>query len=375
VAETTGIGWCDATFNPWIGCEKVSPGCARCYALELVTGRMNRPGTWGADGVRERTADSTWKKPLRWQRLADQGLLPDGKTPSRGRRPRVFCASLADVFEPRPELEPWRHDLFGLIEQTPSLDWLLLTKRPDEARDWLRWYYADGATGSLLFGREWTSRDHIGWGVLPNVWIGTSIENSRFTWRADVLREIPAAVRFISAEPLLGSLFLNDKTLPVGELDKAMEIVRSGSVDWHPELKETLADAALDWRRKIKKPLDLTGIDWLIVGGESGGRDARPMHPDWARELRDACLDLGKHDLDAAFATGAPNDVISEGITDEMIGRDRPAFFFKQWGSWVYDPDTLLNVRYAGASPTSGGKILDGREWAEFPAVPAAVAA
>jgi protein gp37 len=108
VAESTGIAWCDATFNPWVGCEKVSPGCAHCYAETLVTGRMARPGTWGADGTASAHVAVDWKKPLRWARLARDGKLPDGSDNPDGHRPRVFCASLADVFEERDELDEWR---------------------------------------------------------------------------------------------------------------------------------------------------------------------------------------------------------------------------------------------------------------------------
>lgn len=331
MGENSAIGWTDSTFNPWVGCEKVSPGCAYCYAESLVTGRMGRAGTWGAAGTRERTAASTWAKPLAWERGADRWHA------EHGRRQRVFCASLADMFEPRPELEPWRAELFDLIEACPSLDWLLLTKRPEEARDWLAERLA--RICSACGGDGCAACDGRGaWGELPpNVWVGVSIENSRYTWRADVLREIPAAVRFISAEPLLGSLF--------------------------PGFP----------KRGARYDLDLSGIDWLIVGGESGGRSARPMHPQWARELRAACL-------------GGIN------VDSDHPATYRPAFFFKQWGSWAPDtgdrgrsivalspdgsvrsaaealpsPDTAW-MRYAGAAPTSGGHLLDGHEWSEFP--------
>jgi protein gp37 len=159
-----------------------------------------------------------------------------------GRRQRVFCASLADVFEQRPELEPWRVELFDLIARTPSLDWLILTKRPEIARDW-RFAYDQVAEGPLV------TRDLSPWGCPPNLWIGTSIENARHTYGADVLREIPATVRFISAEPLLGSL-----------------LEASG--------------------RRTR--LDLEGIDWLIAGGESGIH-YRPVNVEWIRQLRDLC--------------------------------------------------------------------------------------
>lgn len=293
MSETTGISWADSTFNPWVGCSKVSPGClgARCYAESWAI-RYADGAVWGAAGVRRRTSEALWRKPLGWDRDHERFEA------EHGHRRRVFCASLADVFEPRPELDPWRADLFDLIERTPNLDWLLLTKRPDYAKAWL----VDGRSATL-----------------PTVWMGVSIENSRFTWRADVLREIPAAVRFVSAEPLLGSLF---------------EDARSPSQD-APTVEE---------RRRVRAPLDLTGIDQVIVGGESGGRSSRPMRVEWAREIRDEVLELGY-----LVGSGGPHFY------------PRPAFHFKQWGS--HDADGV----YRGSAPTSGGHLLDGVAWREIP--------
>lgn len=267
MADKTGIEWCDATFNPWIGCEKVSPGCAHCYAETLVHGRMGRGGTWGSEGRRERTSPSNWKKPLRWAKLAGEGKLPDGRENPDGHRPRIFCASLADVFEERPELGPWRSELFELIAATPELDWLVLTKRPELAREFL--FELD--TASSIGGRFVTRDDPelFGWGCPFNVWLGVSIENARHTWRADVLREIPAGIRFLSCEPLLGSLY-----------------PRVEGIDPVRDRYDGVERVARNLERRAA--LDLTGIDWMIVGGESG-RSARPMHLGWAREIIDAC--------------------------------------------------------------------------------------
>ena len=145
-------------------------------------------------------------------------------------RLKVFCASMADVFEDARVLDEPRSRLWRLIEATPWLHWQLLTKRPENVMRLAPW------------GDEWPE----------HVWVGTSIENSRHTFRADLLREIPARTRFISAEPLLGSLFLNG--------------------------------------RPNRRPLDLEGIAWVITGGESGPR-CRPMDLAWTSELRDAVLD------------------------------------------------------------------------------------
>lgn len=194
MAEQSKIEWCDATFNPWWGCEKVSPACAHCYADTLSKRYAAGKQLWGAGHEFRFFGDKHWQEPLKWARLLPSKL---------GRRPRVFCASMADVFEERPELHEPRARLFHLIDETPELDWLILTKRPEFMRDWLNANIASRAErdGEALRWKTWAQRP------FPNVWLGVSIENARFTWRADVLREIPAAVRFISAEPLLGSLF------------------------------------------------------------------------------------------------------------------------------------------------------------------------
>lgn len=309
MADESGISWTDATFNPWIGCAKVSPACAHCYAETLAVNRMglrDEKAVWGEGANRRVTADATWRNPLRWAKLARQGLLPNRKENLDGHRPRVFCASMADVFEDRDELEEPRIRLFELIEETPELDWLVLTKRPEFARMWLPSWW------SVL-------RDD----PLPNLWLGVSIENARFTWRADVLREIPAAVRFISAEPLLGSLFPPS----AASLPCPTGVACSGC-----RYCETARERAAK-----RPPLDLTAIDWVIIGGESGGRSSRPMRVEWARELRDVCLNHGI------------------------------ALHFKQWGS--HDADGV----YRGSGPKSAGKMLDGVEYCEFPslAVPA----
>lgn len=218
MGDTTGISWCDATFNPWIGCTKVSEGCKFCYA-ERENARYGWAKGWGPTGERYPTSEANWAKPLAWNRKAAQ----------EGKRLRVFCASLADVFEDRPELETWRDDLFRLIEVTDHLDWLLLTKRPENV---IRMLPAGFFLESL------------------NVWIGTSAENQqRANERIPVLLDIPARVRFISVEPILGEVSLVDAL--------------TNSVEKYP-------------------------IDWVICGGESGP-SARPMDAAWARLLRDEC--------------------------------------------------------------------------------------
>lgn len=249
MAENSRVEWTDHTFNPWIGCTKVSPACDHCYA-ESFTKRTGGPA-WGHGQPRRRTSDANWRKPLAWDR----------KAAKEGRRYRVFCASLADVFDAEVSGE-WRNDLFMLIDRTPSLDWLLLTKRPAVARKVI----------------PETPR--------PNVWLGTTVENQAMAEvRIPLLLETPAAVRFLSMEPLLGPVDLRDWTYPVSTGRNLRDPAPFSIVRSHP-----VSDV---------RP----GLDWVIVGGESGPK-ARPMHPDWARYLRDQCA-----------AAGVP-------------------FFFKQWGEW-----------------------------------------
>ncbi len=207
------IEWTTHTFNPWWGCTKISEACKNCYA-ETWAKRVGQD-VWGPKPDRRLMSDNHWKQPLKWNREAE----------GAGVRPRVFCASMADVYEDRDELIPERERLFDLIEATPNLDWLLLTKRPQNVLKMSRW-----------------STD---WPV--NIWLGTTVELQK---RADellpFLAKIPAKVRFISAEPLLGPL-------------------------------------------KIEKWLGST-IDWVITGGESGPK-ARPASPNWFTDLHNQCME------------------------------------------------------------------------------------
>lgn len=178
MAENSKIEWTDHTFNPWIGCQKVSPGCDHCYAESL----SKRYGwvEWGPHGERKRTSEANWKKPRQWNKAAKDA----------GRRPRVFCSSLADVFDNQVE-ESWRIDLFDLIGDTEHLDWLLLTKRPENIRK--------------MLPTNWNVADYY------NVWLGTTCEDQpAYDRRWPILDDIPAAVHFISYEPAIGPLRLHN---------------------------------------------------------------------------------------------------------------------------------------------------------------------
>ena len=173
--ELSKIAWTDNTFNPWIGCTRVSAGCEHCYAEAQNRLRTWNGGTWGPGAPRKVTSDENWRKPLAW----------DKKAREEGKRTKVFCASLSDVFDHEAPIEA-RQRLWELIRQTPNLDWLILTKRPQNFKKYLP---EDWGTGYL------------------NVWLGVTCENRKQGFpRVDILRETPAKVRFLSCEPLLESV-------------------------------------------------------------------------------------------------------------------------------------------------------------------------
>lgn len=245
MAESTKIEWCDSTFNPFIGCTPVSPGCDNCYAARSTPARTMGV-MWGAGQPRHRTSAANWKQPEKWQRQATAFHA------QHGRRRRVFCASLADVFDNEVPDE-WRVDLFKLIAATPNLDWLLVTKRI-------------GNVARML-------GDHPTVPLLPNIWLGITVVNQEEVDR-DVpkLLRVPAAVRFLSVEPMLGPVSFDGLFADPSRISDGTNA--------------------------------LEALSWVICGGESGPK-ARPMHPDWARSLRDQCA-----------AAGVP-------------------FLFKQWGEWA----------------------------------------
>lgn len=307
MAENSKIEWTDHTFNPWVGCQKISPGCEHCYA-EGWAKRSGRESLWA--GARHRTADANWRQPLKWNRKAA------GAT----ERPRVFCASLADVFDNQVPLE-WRAELWALIRETHNLDWIIVTKRIGNAKAMLPADWGDG---------------------YPNVWLlSTIVSQAEADRDIPKLLATPARVRGLSMEPLLESVDLfKAGAMAGGPCGGGGE---SGPIEY-----------------------DCVGyVDWVICGGESGPY-ARPMHPDWARSLRDQCQ-----------AAGVP-------------------FFFKQWGEWIAASQAECPVggpasrwmwsdgqpwrRGDGsrdgkavllckAGKKTAGRLLDGRKWDEYPEV------
>jgi protein gp37 len=226
MSENSAIEWTHHTFNPWWGCTKVSPACTHCYA-ETWSKRLALK-LWGNQAPRRFFGDSYWRQPLKWNLKAER----------LGQRQRVFCASMADVFEHREDLRIWRERLWGLIANTPWLDWLLLTKRPENASTIVPW------------GSVWPT----------NVWLGATVENQEWAEkRVPVLLSAPAVVHFVSCEPLLGPLDLSS---------------------WLVERRSA--------RSSTIRRSSSTKIDWVIAGGESG-HHARPTNPVWVRALRDQC--------------------------------------------------------------------------------------
>jgi protein gp37 len=254
VGKATKIEWTHHTFNPWWGCTKVSPACKHCYA-EAWAKRLGAD-LWGNQTERRFFSDNHWQEPLKWNKEAI----------AEGVRRRVFCASMADVFENKKELNQYRERLWSLIEATPALDWLLLTKRIEYVKKFIPWQ------------GKWPE----------NVWLGTTAEKQNWLEkRIDHLLSHDAKVRFISAEPLLGPL----------------------------DVTEWLA-----------KPRSKTsGIDWVIAGGESGP-NSRWMNPAWAENLRDQCLSAKVPFHFKQWGHWAPEELIKEGVSAkteriQVIGR------------------------------------------------------
>jgi protein gp37 len=217
--QNTKIEWSHNTFNPWWGCTKVSPACDHCYAATFA-GRHTRSDDelWGKEAVRLISSDEYWDEPLRW----------NARAVKTGVRERVFCGSMCDVMERRPDLDEPRQRLYKLIEATPNLDWLLLTKRPQEFAKFLP--------------KAWLAKPR------PNVWLMTTCESQEYVWRIEALVKVPAVVHGISVEPMLSPIILPDEFLKLGS------------------------------------------SAWVIAGGESGNRKTlRPTPIEWFRDIRDQC--------------------------------------------------------------------------------------
>ncbi|MDK6077906.1 phage Gp37/Gp68 family protein [Massilia varians] len=323
MSENSKIEWTDHTFNPWEGCQKVGPGCDHCYA-ETRNARY-AGGTavnWGPGAPRRRTSAGNWRKPLAWNAAHAEFFA------QHGRRQRVFCASLADVFD--NAVDPaWRADLFALIHQTPNLDWLLLTKRIGNVASMLR-EIRHGADEELSV---------LDLMPLPNVWLGASIVNQEEADR-DIpkLLQVPARVRFLSMEPLLGPVDLKL---------------------WRPARDDDRQD--LDGYCDTFITATGAGIHWVIVGGESG-RGARPMHPAWAGSLRDQCTRAGVPYLFKQWGEWLPA-VDGRSITGKVLILEGAAPFTND-PQWHGFEDGQKSAR---VGKKAAGRLLDGQQHDGFP--------
>lgn len=237
------ISWTDYTFNPWIGCTKVSAGCVNCYAERDNKHRQWNKAGWGKGVPRHRTSEANWKKPYHWDKLAKEN----------GVRHKVFCASLADVFDTEVPID-WLADLLKVIQDCRNLDWLLLTKRIEEVDS--RISEATGFSDSGMFFHS-----------EPHVWMGTTVENQRqANTRLGHLIKIPARKKFLSCEPLLENISFREASTHV-TFEDGKRPTYSGFI---------------------------RQIDWVIVGGESG-TNCREMNPDWAKNILWDCKEPYKN--------------------------------------------------------------------------------
>ncbi len=295
MGQKTGIAWTDHTFNPWWGCEKISPGCAHCYAATFS--ERQKLKIWGKDAPRRTFDERHWNQPLVWNRAAMRAYA----------RRRVFCASMADVFEDHPIADQERPKLFTMIMQTPWLDWQLLTKRPENffkfvPRDW-RWP--------------------------KNVWPMTTVENqAQADIRIEQLLKVDAEIHGLSCEPLLGPLNLQKWLRP---FPNCGHVGRDGCCE-HPNnmTPECHSGDVCPMTEHSR------GINWVIIGGETGA-GARPFQLWWAREIIAQCRAAGV------------------------------AVFVKQLGAKPLDVNFVitLNDKRAGANPDEWPADLRVREFPE----------
>lgn len=293
MGKQTNIAWCDKTFNPWVGCTKVSPACDNCYAENWA----KRAGdvTWGAE--RRRTSVANWKLPLKWDREAKE----------KGIRYKVFCASLADVFDNKVPVS-WRMDLFELIAQTTNIDWLILTKRIGNVQGMAS---GDGQMFNVIFNK---------------VWLGITICNQEEADR-DIpkLIDIPAKLRFLSIEPMLTPVDLKFMSRSFG----------------FPE-HISYDDVCYGMRQ---------GIHWVIVGGETGA-NARPLYPHWVWSIKEQC-----RKANIPFFFKQWGEYLSQSQDLEKVINTKQHSF-----AGIVGIDTVYRVGKAKA-----GHLLDGKEYYQFP--------
>lgn len=318
MAENTKIEWAHHTFNPWEGCTKVGPGCDHCYA----EARNHRFGgdNWGPGKARRRTSPSNWAQPLKWDRQAAK----------QGVRYRVFCASLADVFDNEVPRQ-WRMDLFSLIAKTPNLDWLILTKRIGNVKRMSSW-------DSVMFDM-----------IAERCWLGITVVNQEEANR-DIpkLLEIPAQLHWLSMEPLLGPVDLTDIHWPD---EHGVQVFSALECDVPPE----------------DDPFDGDCVDWVVVGGESGSK-ARPMNPAWAQHLRDQCAAANVPFLFKQWGEWVPlRNVEPQPLNVDRMGWWIPEGFAPHQVGAIHQGEPLMYR----TGKARAGRLLDGQQHDGFPVAPA----
>lgn len=359
----TGIAWCDATLNLWHGCTKVSQGCQFCYA-ELLSTQMRETTAWGPKGTRVEV--KTWRSILNKIRK---------RAKKENRRLRVFCQSMSDTFE-GPETmggkdsDNWKlvsqlqDELLGeIIFEYPELDFLLLTKRPENVL-------------AVCHRHDEPRDDSIGYDgsyyVFPsNLWIGTSVEDQKTAdERIPHLLQIPATVRFLSCEPLLGEVMLTKAFYPVCKNCDGPGIYPQNDPDAleccpYCDGQGFLEDGSIEG--------DLQPINWVICGGESGP-NARPLNPKWARSIRDQCVEASVPFFFKQFGEWAEMSVVGHDAYWDAPSRclvDNKGNFQvfadkAPEGSLKAIRDESV-VALARVGKKKAGDILDGVDWKQFP--------
>ncbi len=301
----TKIEWATETWNPVTGCTPVSEACQNCYAKRMANRLRGRFGYPEDEPFKVALHPEKLDEPLRWKKPR-----------------RVFVCSMSDLFhEEVPFIVIAK--IFGIMHTANQHTYIVLTKRPERMAEFIKWFTGPSWRGA------WPQE-------YPHVWLGVTAENqARFDERVDILKQIPAAVHFVSIEPMLGPIVMRQKA------NDEREIIQA-----------TMMGVLDDYSRPV-----MHGIDWVICGGETGP-GARPMHPDWVRSLRDQCQEAGT------------------------------PFFFKQWGDWAPIPTKDVPVIgcadggrfHDGPNPSRGlamyrvgnkaaGYLIDGQEWRQFPEV------
>lgn len=304
----TKIEWAHFTFNPWWGCTRVSPACNHCYAEALA--KRYGHGVWGKTSPRRFFGDDHWAEPLKWNRKAQRG----------GGRYRVFCASMADVFEDRLDLENERIRLWQLIEQTPHLDWMLLTKRPEN----ITW----------MMPFAWLA------GCPRNVWVGTTAEDQqRFDERVPHLLKVDAVVRFVSYEPALGPLDLDPTGLSLviagGETGHG---ARPAHPDWFRAVRDRCVETSVAFH--FKQWGDWAPAPWKIHRDDHAGLSV----DEFKRE---------------AERIGASHAIRPDGRVHE--------FDHRPWSCERSRRDHYPWVGIRRVGKKTAGRVLDGRTWDEMP--------